>query len=120
VTGDRTAGAAKSEALVRPNRGRAPDAALGGRYRARDIEHDIYIVRLTSMRWQVLDVTATDVVIVDTLEGFDDRFEQARALAIEYAGEKQAYHDGLRETDPLPSPDRERRRGHGSRGRAGR
>jgi len=110
VTGDRTGGARESEALVRQARGRAPDAALGGRYRAHGIEHDIYVVRLTSLRWQVLDVTPGDVVIVDTLEGFDDRFEQARALADDYAGEMQAYYDGLRETDPLRGTDRLRRR----------
>jgi hypothetical protein len=109
VTDDWTTGARESEALVRPNRGRAPDAALGGRYRARGIEHDVYVVRLTSMRWQVLDVTPTDVVIVDTLQGFYDRFEQAFAVASDYSREKRAYHDGHREHDPLPKPSGEAR-----------
>src|SRR3954447_16772362 len=50
VTGETPAGAPASEAPARPNC-RAPDAALGGRYRAGGIDHDIYIVRLTSMGW---------------------------------------------------------------------
>jgi hypothetical protein len=98
---DTPAGARESQ---RADRGQAPDAVLGGRYRARGVEHDVYVVRLTSMRWQILDVTATDVVIVDTLEGYDDRFQQARALARDYASEKRAHHEGRREHDPLPPP----------------
>src|SRR3954471_12192274 len=52
-------------------------AALAGRYTARGVEHDVFVVQLSSMRWLVLDVTVSDVVIVDTLECFDDRFDQA-------------------------------------------
>jgi hypothetical protein len=115
MTGDRTARAPESRARVM-----APNAALGGRYRARGVDHDIFIVRLRSMRWQVLDLTATEAMIVDTLEGFDDRFEQARALACDYASEKQAYYDGLRQADPSRAPERARRRRNTDRGRAGR
>jgi hypothetical protein len=110
VTRDTPAGARETQ---RAGRGRAPDAALGGRYRARGVEHDVYVVRLTSLRWQILDVTATDVVIVETLEGYDDRFQQARALARDYASEKRAHHAGRREHDPLPPPG-ENRRGRGA------
>jgi hypothetical protein len=115
MKGNGTADGTESGAALYPDRRRVPDAALGGRYRARGVEHDIYVVRLTSMRWQVLDVTATDVVIVDTLEGFDDRFEQARALASDYALEKQAHDEGRRRDDPLPRRSRTTRQGDSPR-----
>jgi hypothetical protein len=100
------------------HRARVPDAALGGRYRVGAVDHDIYMVRLASLRWQVLDVAPTDVVIVDTLTGFDDRFEQARALADDYAAEKQAFYGGRREDDPMPDVRKESGRRDGARRRS--
>ena len=44
----------------------------------------------------------TTVVHVETLTGFDDLLSQASALAVDYATEQQAYHDGERLEDPLP------------------
>jgi len=99
---DPPAGTPDSGRLLPKSRGQAPDAALAGRYHARGVEHDIYVVRLTSLRWQVLDVTPTHVRIVDSLEGYDDRLEQARALASDYVRHKQTHHQSHRDDDPLP------------------
>src|SRR4051812_26588653 len=55
MTSDPPAGAPDCGRPVRKSRGRAPDAALAGRYHARGVAHDIYVVRLTSLHWQVLD-----------------------------------------------------------------
>jgi hypothetical protein len=74
--------------------GRAPDAALAGRYGAQDV----YVVWPTSLSWQILDVTLTGVVIVETLAGFDDRLEQARALARDYVREKRTTTAGAAST----------------------
>jgi hypothetical protein len=51
----------------------------------------------------VLDRNGKHTRVVETLTGHDDRLAQAEALARDYAGEQQAYHDGERLTDPLPA-----------------
>jgi hypothetical protein len=77
------------------------------RYRAADGgEHEVVVERTPEGRWRVLDVADTDVAIVETLTGHDDRHAQAEALARDYAAEQQAFHIGLRD-DPLPSPPHE-------------
>jgi len=43
-------------------------------------------------------------VLIETLTGHDDRIDQARALALDYAGEKAAFHAGERDSDPLAHP----------------
>ena len=39
---------------------------------------------------------------METLTGYDDRLDQAIALARDYAEQQQDFHDGRREEDPLP------------------
>lgn len=53
-----------------------------------------------------------DLTLVETLTGHDDRLLQAQALARDYADQQRAYHEGERETDPLPRrrPDQAGRR----------
>lgn len=62
------------------------------------------VTRDPSGRWQVVDAAGSNIVIVETLTGHDDRLDQALALARDYAAEQQAYQDGRRESDPLPRP----------------
>jgi hypothetical protein len=52
----------------------------------------------------VFDASTTDLVLVETLTGHDDRIDQAEALAVDYAAEQTAYHAGRRELAPLPRP----------------
>jgi hypothetical protein len=51
-------------------------------------------------RWQILDAAGSQLAVVETLTGHDDRLDQALALACDYAAEQQAYHEGRRESDP--------------------
>jgi hypothetical protein len=75
------------------------------RYRARDgTEHLITTSRTSEGRWCVLDSVADSAIVVETLTGHDDRQAQARALALDYAAEQQAFQLGLRAHDPLPRP----------------
>lgn len=66
----------------------------------------VLVVRDPAGRWQVLDRDAVHVTLVETLTGHDDRLDQAIALARDYADQQQAYHDGRRESDPLPGSQR--------------
>jgi hypothetical protein len=74
-------------------------------YRARDrTDHRVTAARTPEGRWCVLDI-ADSAIVVETLTGHDDRQAQARALALDYAAEQQAFHVGLRTYDPLPRPE---------------
>jgi hypothetical protein len=76
---------------------------ITARYTTRDgREHTILVYRTPAGRWRVVDHDGDGAIIVETLTGFDDRLSQAQALAHDYAREQQAYHDGDRDTDPLP------------------
>jgi hypothetical protein len=73
------------------------------RYRARDgTEHLVKVSRTPEGRWCVLDAFAGRALVVETLTGHDDRKTQAQALALDYAGEQQAFQLGLRDHHPLP------------------
>ena len=79
-----------------------PNLALA-RYRARDgTDHLVSVDRTAEGRWRVLDTAAGHVGVVETLTGHDDRQAQARAVALDYAAEQQAFQLGLRAHDPLP------------------
>jgi hypothetical protein len=54
-------------------------------------------------------VHADGSTLVQALLGRDDGLRQARALAVDYATEKQAFHLGARLDDPLPTRRREER-----------
>ena len=75
---------------------------VGGRYCTRCGPHEVVVVRDPHGRWQVVDREAADVTLVETLTGYDDRLDQAIALARDYAEQQQAFHDRRREEDPLP------------------
>ena len=73
------------------------------RYRARDgTDHLVTAGRTPEGRWRVLDTANDTVMVVETLTGHDDRQAQARAVALDYAAEQQAFQLGVREHDPLP------------------
>jgi hypothetical protein len=73
------------------------------RYRARDgDEHLVAVERAIEDRWRVIDIAPADTVLVDTLADPEDRRAQAEALARDYAEEQEAFHRGLRVSDPLP------------------
>ena len=73
------------------------------RYRARDgTVHRVTIGRTPEGRWKVLDTVTEMAIVVETLTGHDDRQAQARALALDYAAEQQAFELGVREHHPLP------------------
>jgi hypothetical protein len=76
--------------------------AAAGLYSAPSGDHMVLVVRDPDGRWQVLDRDAAQVTLVETLTGHDDRLDQAMALARDYADQQQAFHDGRRESDPLP------------------
>ena len=78
-------------------------ARIGGRYRSSWESHEVLVTRDPAGRWQVVDTVGSQIVLVETLTGHDDRLDQALALASDYAAEQQAYRDGRRESDPLPS-----------------
>ena len=73
------------------------------RYRARDgTDHLVSVGRSPEGRWRVFDTAADTVIVVETLTGHDDRQAQARAVAVDYAAEQQAFQLGLRDHHPLP------------------
>jgi hypothetical protein len=73
------------------------------RYRARDgTDHLVSVDRTPEGRWRVLDTVADRVIVVEMLTGHDDRQAQARAVALDYAAEQQAFQLGLRHHHPLP------------------
>jgi hypothetical protein len=83
------------------NRGRPPSYAVIARDRSRSGRvHRVSIQRVARGGWLVLDGS----LLVQALLDADDGARQAQALALDYAGEKQAYHDGLRLDDPHPMP----------------
>src|SRR3954469_20630530 len=71
-------------------------------YTAVDGWHDVLVGRDETGRWRVLDAGGARLVLVETLTGHDDRLDQARALARDYAAQQAAYRDGRRDTHPLP------------------
>jgi hypothetical protein len=80
-------------------RGRPPSYALVAGYRARGgREHLVFIQRISPGGWLVLDGS----IVVEALLDAHDGARQAQAVALDYATEKQAYHDGLRLDDPHP------------------
>src|SRR4051794_4749029 len=81
-------------------------AQAGGRYRSTGEWHVVVVTRDPSGRWQVLDVTGSGVVVVETLTGHDDRLDQALAVARDYSAEQRAFQHGSRDDDPLPRPVR--------------
>src|SRR4051794_36273590 len=81
-------------------------AQRGGRYRSGGEWHEVLVTRDPCGRWQVLDATGAELVVVETLTGHDDRLDQALALARDYAAEQHAFQDGSRHDDPLPRPVR--------------
>jgi hypothetical protein len=79
-----------------------PKLALA-RYRGRDgTDHHVSVDRTAEGRWRVLDIVADRAIVVETLTGHDDRQTQARAVALDYAEEAQAFELGLRDHPPLP------------------
>ena len=77
--------------------------SVTARYRARDgTDHLISADRTAEGRWRVLDSVADRIIVVETLTGHDDRQAQARAVALDYADEQQAFQLGLRDHPPLP------------------
>jgi hypothetical protein len=82
-------------------RGRPPSYLVIARYRSRSGRvHRVAIQRVARGGWLVLD----DGLLVQALLDADDGARQAQAVALDYASEKQAYHDGLRLDDPHPMP----------------
>jgi hypothetical protein len=80
-------------------RGRPPSYAFVARYRARGgVERTVSIQRIAQGGWLVLDGS----MVVQALLDGGDGARQAQAVALDYASEKQAYHDGLRFDDPHP------------------
>ena len=75
---------------------------VAGRYSSPSGPHEVVVVRDPNGRWQVVDRGATDVILVETLTGYDDRLDQAVAVGRDYAEQQQAFRDGRREEDPLP------------------
>jgi hypothetical protein len=65
---------------------------------------DVLVGRDETGRWQVFDAGGSQLMLVETLTGHDDRLDQARALARDYADQQAAYRDGRRDSDPLPRP----------------
>ena len=81
---------------------------VAAHYRAANgCTHEVVVERTPEGRWRVLDVAPTAAFVVETLTGYDDRQAQAEAVARDYAGEQQAFHDGRRLCDPLPRPERD-------------
>jgi hypothetical protein len=79
---------------------------MTARYRTRDgTDHHISVGRTPEGRWRVLDKVAEFAIVVETLNGHDDRNAQAHALARDYAAEQHAFQLGLRGHDPLPRPE---------------
>ena len=49
------------------------------------------VTRDPAGRWQVIDAAGSQVTLVETLTGHDDRLHQAEALARDYADQQRAY-----------------------------
>ena len=64
--------------------------------------HEVLVTRDPAGRWQVIDTAGSQVMLVETLTGHDDRLHQAEALARDYADQQRAYQVGERENDPRP------------------
>jgi hypothetical protein len=77
-----------------------PQASTG--YRGAGTWHEIQVTRDPEGRWQVIDTAGSQLTLVETLPGHDDRLSQAQALARDYADQQRAYHAGEREGNPLP------------------
>ena len=72
------------------------------RYRARDgDEHLVAVERAAAQRWRIIDIAGAAAVLVEELADPEDRRAQAEALARDYATEQDAFHRGLRLSDPL-------------------
>jgi len=71
--------------------------------------HEVLVTRDPAGRWQVIDAAGSQVTLVETLTGHDDRLHQAEALARDYADRQRAYYEGEREADPLPAAPRNQR-----------
>jgi hypothetical protein len=91
-----------------------PGPQVSARYKAAGRWHEILVARDPAGRWQVMDTVGSDVTLVETLTGHDDRLGQAQALARDYADQQRAYHAGERETHPLPRCLESNRKGHES------
>jgi hypothetical protein len=77
-----------------------PQGSTG--YRAAGTWHEVQVTRDPEGRWQVTDKAGSQMTLVETLTGYDDRLHQAQALARDYANQQQAYHVGERQSNPLP------------------
>ena len=64
------------------------------RYTSSGALHVIIAARDPDGRWMILDTSESGVTVVDVLRGHDDRFEQARAVAREYASQQEAHYSG--------------------------
>jgi hypothetical protein len=64
--------------------------------------HEVLVTRDASGRWQVIDAAGSQVTLIETLTGHDDRLHQAQALARDYADQQRAYQVGERENGPRP------------------
>ncbi len=102
-----------------PNSRAATDAApprLALHYRRRSGRRRSVLVAVDETDvWFVYDVAACDSgvktgLLVDRLGGYDDKLDQALALAADYHAAQVAFHAGAREEftcpDPLPGPPR--------------
>jgi hypothetical protein len=78
-----------------------PTFTVCGRYTGPDGQREVAVARDAAGRWLVADHGRDDTLVVEILTGHDDRLDQAIAVARDYVGQKQAYHDGRREDDPL-------------------
>ncbi len=88
-----------------------PQGSTG--YRVAGLWHDVLVTRDPDGRWQVIDTAGSQVTLVETLTGHDDRLHQAQALARDYAEQQRAHQAGEREANPLP-----RRPEHSERGQS--
>jgi hypothetical protein len=71
------------------------------RYRTgKGAEHVVAVQPAWQGAWQVLDLHDDSSTVVQVLGGHDG-LAQALALALDYASETQAYHDGTRPDDPF-------------------
>jgi hypothetical protein len=78
-----------------------PDTVTA-RYRARDgDEHLVAVEHAAAQRWRVIDIARAQTVLVEELADPEDRRAQAEALARDYATEQDAFHHGLRLSDPF-------------------
>lgn len=90
-------------------------------YRAADgNDHEVAINRHDELEWRVLDISATgQAALVERLAGFDDRREQARALAADYGAQCAAHALGVRADPPILRPQQMQMLPAGSRRRRG-